>query len=623
MSPSSSTASISWPERLERVPTEPGIYIMRDRQGEVIYIGKAANLRARLRSYFGRSGDTRWFVGLLDRLLGDIETIVVANEKEALLLENTLIKRHQPRFNVKLRDDKAFLLLRVDTTLPYPRVELVRRVTEDRARYFGPYPSARTARELARLANRYFRLCTCSPGARARRTRPCLRFAMGHCSGACAGLVTPEDYARDVHAALLFLEGRRGELASMLQARMQEAAEALRFEDAARLRDQLRMVERAAERQRMVLAHQGDQDFHALARAGDAVAFSTLFLRQGLVSGQRTMVVTGMEFPDEEVLSQYINLYYDSGAEVPPTVVVPLALEDAGTKEEWLGELRGARVRVVQPRRGDQKRLLQTAQRNATLALAPALEDSGQQQEAARRLAERLGLPTPPQRIECADISAFHGDQAVGSVVSFVVGKPDKAHYRRYRIRTVQGADDFAMMREVLGRRLRRGQQEGDLPDLLVVDGGKGQLGVAEGVAAELGLTGRPALAGLAKSRVTGLRSDGSEAAAHSEERVFLPGRDEAVVLPPHTPECHLLARIRDEAHRFAITYHRGRRKKSTVRSSLDGIPGVGPSRRRQLLQRFGSVQAVRAASPEELAQLPGIGPQLADRILRALGRQV
>jgi len=614
--------SISWSRKLQRIPAEPGIYLMRDRQGEVLYIGKAANLRTRLRSYFGRSGDERWFVALLDSLLGEIETIVVANEKEALLLENTLIKKHRPRFNVKLRDDKAFLLLRLDLAQPFPRLELVRRIADDQARYFGPFPSARTARELARLVSRYFRLCTCSPGAMARRSRPCLRHAMGQCSGACAGLIDREAYARELQAALLFLEGRKSELIVLLQQRMQEAATGLRFEDAARLRDQIRAVERAVQRQHMVLAHQGDQDFHALARAGDTVAFCTLFLRRGLVSGQQRTMLGGMQFPDEEVLSQYINLFYDAGAEVPPLVVVPLPLEDLAAKEEWLGELRGAKVRVVQPRRSDQQRLLETAARNAALALEPALQDAGRQQEAARRLAERLGLPAPPRRIECVDISAFHGAQAVGSLAAFTDGRPDKARYRRYRIRTVQGADDFAMMRELLTRRLQRGLRDGDLPDLLLVDGGKGQLGVAEQVAAQLGIGGL-ALAGLAKSRAAGLRADGSEALEHGDERVFLPGRSEAVPLPPHTPERHLLERLRDEAHRFAVTYHRGRRGKSTLRSALDGIPGVGPARRKQLLQRFGSVQAVRAASPEELSRLPGIGPALAERILRALGRQV
>ncbi|MDY0058251.1 MAG: excinuclease ABC subunit UvrC [Myxococcota bacterium] len=610
-----------WAERLAEFPTEPGVYLMRDRQGTIVYIGKAANLRARLRSYFSSGGDGRAFVGLLQGLLGTIETVVVASEKEALLLENTLIKQHQPRFNVQLRDDKAFLLLRVDPRQPFARVELVRKLVDDGARYFGPYPSAATARELQRVVSRSFRLCSCSPAAFRRRTRPCLQHGMGRCSGGCVGLITAEEYQRDLQAALLFLEGRRRELLTGLQSRMAAAAEALRFEEAARLRDQLRLVQRAAEGQHMVLAHQGDQDFHAFARAGSTVAFATLLLRNGLVSGSFSTVLPDLEFPDEEVLGQYVSLYYDTGAQVPAQVVVPLRLEDAAARAEWLGERRGARVRVIVPHRQEQHRLLELATRNATLALAPLLRSDEQGQEALRRLAARLELAAPPRLLECVDISAFHGDAAVGSLVRFRDGLPDKGGYRRYRIRTVTGADDFGMMRELLLRRFRRGLAEGDLPELLVVDGGRGQLGVAVQVVAELGVTG-VALAGLAKSRTAGLRDDGSGALEHSDERVFLPGRDEPIPLPPHTPERHLLERLRDEAHRFAVTYHRQQRARG-VGSTLDGIPGIGPARRRELLRRFGSVQAIRAAAPEELARLPGIGEALAKRVLLALGRQL
>ena len=610
-----------WPDIQEHVPAEPGIYIMRDRQGEVVYVGKAVNLRSRLRSYLSPSGDGRAFVRLLDSLLGEVETIVVSNEKEALLLENTLIKRYQPRFNVRLRDDKGYPVLRVDLSQSFPRVELVRRIGDDNAQYFGPYPSARSVRQMLRLLNRHFKLRTCSDHAMALRSRPCLQHEMGRCSAPCAGLVEPEAYGKELEAATLFIKGRTNELLACLGERMQQAANSLAFEEAARLRDQIRDVEAARERQRMVLVQQGDQDFHALARAGSTVAFSTLFLRHGSVWGQRSMVLEEMEFPDQEVLSQYINLFYDSGGvEIPPKVVVPRLLEDAAAKAEWLSEKLGSRVRVLKARRGDQRRLLEMAARNAQLALMPEAEDEEQRARTLARLAALLGLPGPPRRMECVDISAFHGEHAVGSVVAFQDCMPDKARYRRYRIRSVQGNDDLAMMREVLSRRLRGGRESEELPDLLVLDGGKGQLGVAMEVLEELKLE-RPALVALAKSRTTGLRSDGSDAVARSEERVFLPGQGSALTLPHRSPERYLLERIRDEAHRFALTYHRKTRTKSTLKSCLDEIQGVGPARRRELLRRFGSVQALRAASPEEVARLAGFGTKLAERILQALGR--
>ncbi len=619
---SSNPSEGSWLERVGRFPTEPGIYLMRDAQREVIYVGKAANLRARLRSYFSASGDDRPFVRLLEGLLGDIETIAVSNEKEALLLENTLIKRYRPRFNVKLRDDKAFLVIRIDPKAQFPRAELVRRVDPDGAHYFGPYPSARAVREMQRLLNRHFRLRSCSDHVLGHRQRPCLQHSMGRCSAPCVGLVDAAAYAREVEGAVLFLGGRTQELVEALKARMQAAAEALAFEDAARLRDQVRAVEQSMERQRVVLAHGGDQDIHALHRAGSRVALATLHLRQGVVWGQRSTVLEGMAFPDEEVISQYINLLYDRGLEVPPVVVLPRSLEDQEAKAQWLSEKRGSRVRVQLALRGDQKRLLEMTRRNAALALGLEEEAADSKQRTLAGLAKLLGLERPPRRIECVDISAFHGDQAVGSVVAFRDAEPDRDRYRRYKIKTVEGSDDFAMMQEVLRRRLGRGQREGDLPDLLVVDGGLGQLGVAEAVCAELGLTS-PALAGLAKSRVQGLRGDGSGAAERSSERVFRPGASLPIVLAPESAECHLLQRLRDEAHRFAITFHRKRRAQATVGSALETIPGVGPARRRELLRRFGSLQGVRAASPEELGRLPGIGPALAERILRALGRNL
>ncbi len=596
-----------WRDLVGRIPEEPGIYLMKDRRGDVFYVGKAANLRARVRSYFTSSGDTRAFVKLLDSLLHDIETIVVDNETEALILENNLIKRYRPRFNVLLRDDKNFLVLRIDTRARFPRIELVRRVSDDGARYFGPYPSARSVRELVSQVDRAFGLRTCTDHTMATRTRPCLQHEMGRCSAPCVGLVSPEEYREDVRAAIAVLEGRSRELVDETRRAMEEAAAKLEFETAARLRDRLHALERAYHSQRMVIPGAGDLDVHGVARAGDRVALATMFVRHGMVWGQYAAVLEGMTFPDEEVVSQYINLFYDTGVEVPPKVLVPMTLEDSRAKAGWLSRRAGRRVEVVHPRRGDLAKLLALANKNASAALVTR-RGPGESAEALERLGELVGAPVG--HLECADISAFHGDHAVGAVAAFVDGRPEKARYRRYRIKVHPGrSDDFAMMEELLTRRLTRGLDEGDLPDLLLVDGGAGQVNVATRVMERLGIH-TVLVAGIAKAR----------ARKGTDERLVLPGKA-PIPLRAHTPERMLLERIRDEAHRFAIEYHRRLRARRTLTSDLDSIPGVGPSRRRQLLEAFGSIQGVRAASMEDLTRLPGIGPSLAKRILEALGR--
>ena len=611
-----------WREHVEQCPAEPGIYLMRDAAGAVVYVGKAANLRGRLRSYFASSGDDRPFVPLLAGLLGDIETVVVANEKEALLLENTLIKRHRPRFNVKLRDDKEFLRLRVDPRQQFPRVELVRHVHKDGARYFGPYTSARGVRQMLQLLNRHFKLRTCSDHVLTQRRRPCLQHEMGRCSAPCVGLVTAQRYAGEVEAALLFLAGRTSELVDGLRARMEAAALAQDYEEAARVRDQVRAVERAREEQSMVRSgERGDMDMHALARAGSVACVATLSVRRGRVCGSTSRILDEVPFPDEELLSQYIYQLYEHATDVPPDIWLPRELEDQAALSEWLAGVRGGPVRLRTPVRGEGRRLLELTERNARSDLETRLASGDSTRRGVLELTRLLDLPQAPRHMECVDISAFHGSEAVGSVVCFIDGQADKQRYRRFRIRTVEGSDDFGMLREVLHRRLKRGKQE--LPDLLVVDGGRGQLAVAEDVVASLGLGSALSLAGLAKARVAGLRKDGSGAVDHSEERVFLPGRPSPVELPRHSDARHLLERLRDEAHRFAVSFHRQRRNKGTVRSAIDSIPGVGAARRAALLQRFGSLPAIRAASADELARLPGIGPRLAERILRALGRDV
>ena len=604
-------------ERIDRLPTEPGVYLMRDRRGKVVYVGKAANLRSRVRSYFNRSGDDREFVHRLAGLLGDVETVVVRNDKDALLLENQLIKRHQPRFNVKLKDDKNYLSIRIDPSHPWPRAELTRRIRQDGARYFGPYESATAIRRTVRVLNRHFQLRTCSDRVLNNRGRPCMLYQIKRCPAPCVYDVDRGEYDADVAAAVLFLEGRRGPLLDGLRERMRESAEELNFERAAQLRDQIAAAERVLVRQEVVFTHGKDEDIFGFARGGDLAVVQILSVRDGHVRDSRRHPLKGVQIADADAVSSFVNLFYDRGAPVPHRVVVPMALEDAPAKEAWLSELRGSKVEVIHPKRGPRRRLMETACRNAALVLEEAGREEGHRQAVLDTLAERLRLREAPRIIDCADISLFQGSEPVGSVVRFVDALPHTDGYRRYQVKRVQGTDDFAMMHEVLTRHLRRRHAEEALPDLLVVDGGKGQLNVALAAMRDVGIEGLPAV-GLAKSRVEGEGKDGG--VVRSPERIFLPGAKDPLVLRQTSPEIHLLARIRDEAHRFAITYHRSRRKKRTLRSVLDDIPGVGPARRRALLRAMGSVDGIRAASVEDLTGVNGVGPALAAQVLAHLG---
>ncbi|MCK6573778.1 excinuclease ABC subunit UvrC [Myxococcota bacterium] len=609
---------------LDRIATEPGVYLMKDRDGVIFYVGKAANLRARLRQYFGATSDRRFFVGLLDRLLADVEVVITLTEKEALILENELIKKHQPRFNVELKDDKSFLHLRIDDRAEWPRIDVVRRPKKDGARYFGPYHSASKIRETLKVVERHFQLRNCDDLTFKNRARPCLQYQIGRCPGPCVLPVDRDEYQRGVQAVALFLQGKRGELVERLRDQMERAAEDLEFERAARYRDQMQAVSGSLEHQQIIQGAAIDQDVFGLYRQGSHVDVAALFVRKGRLQGSRTFSFADQEVPDTEVLGSFLNLYYHAGNDVPDEVVLPLVLESAEALTERLAELAGRRVVLRAPSRGPARRLVEMAEKNAEQAFFQARRAEAMQNGALVKLKHRLRLANLPFRIECYDISIFQGAAPVASRVVFEGGVPKRADYRHYKIRDVEGTDDFAMMREVLMRRLKRGvgQQDGhegdDLPDLLVVDGGKGQLGVATTVAADLGITGVD-IVGLAKSRV----QDGQDAAGgaiRSSERVFLPGRKDPIPLLPHTDELHLMTYLRDEAHRFAITFHRHVRQTSTLRTMLDDIPGIGPSRRRALLRRFGSAERVAAATEAEIAAVPGIGPVRAAEITAFLG---
>ncbi len=605
-------------EKLEALPTGPGVYLMKGRRGEVIYVGKAVNLRARVKSYFGRSSDTRAFIPILEGLLGDVETVVVSNEKEALLLENELIKRHQPRFNVLLKDDKNYICLRLDHTQPYPRLEVVRRFQADGAQYFGPYASASSIRETLRIVNRYFQLRTCSDHVLANRKRPCLLYQIGRCPAPCVHPVAHEEYHRNVREVALFLEGRAGELTTSLKGRMRESAKELRYEEAARLRDQLFAIERSLERQTVAFSEPLDQDVFAHHREADRFLVYVLYVRQGRLNGGQAFLFTGQEFPDAELLLSFVNLYYAQGNLVPDEVLLPEALEGEGEAlAELLTERRGNKVRVLVPRRGERSRLLDMARANASQAFAEQRRSSQETEGVLARLADVLGLRRLPRRMECFDISHFQGSAVVGSAVAMTEGELDKSRYRHFRVKLTRGQDDFASIYEVVGRRLRRGLADGDLPDLLVIDGGKGQLGAAHAALRDAGVTELDVV-GLAKARE--LDGPGREApVVRSPERIFVLGRRDPVVLRQTSPELFLLTRLRDEAHRFAITYQQKLMRRRNFQSVLEDISGVGAGRKRALLRHFGSLKRVRAASIEELSQAEGVSVGLAERIHAAL----
>ncbi len=582
-------------QKLDALPAACGVYLMKDRHSKVIYVGKAVNLRARVRSYFQAAGDERVFTEHLVPKVADIDWVIVATEKEALILENNLIKQFKPRFNINLKDDKTFLSLRLDRRQPFPRLELVRRYTaEEGVRYFGPYSSAASARETLRIVNRVFPIRKCPDTVFRNRTRPCLYYELGRCVAPCVGYVDAAAYGELLDEVELFLRGRSQELAERLRERMRQAAERHEFEMAARYRDQLAAVERTIEKQVVAGPQSVDRDVFGYYTEGGAMQVQGLLVRRGKLEDVPAYGFDTKGYPAPAAFEEFLKQFYGRTRFIPPEVLVPVELPDAGVLAEWLAERRGARVEIARPQRGEKARLIEMAERNAESAFRAAHATERDRARTLERLQVALGLGRLPRRIECYDISNLGGAEAVGSQVTFDRGTPNKALYRRYRIKTIVGADDYAMMHEVLSRRLRRGVEEGDLPDLIMVDGGLGHLAVAEAAMQAEGVTGVDLIA-LAKGR------------ERTEERVFVPQRPEPIVLARDAPELHLLERVRDEAHRFAVTYHRKLRAQPYKGSVLDRIPGIGPARKKALVAHFGSVRAIRAASAEDLAKAEGI----------------
>ena len=592
--------------KIKALPRKPGVYLMRDHEGRIIYIGKATELRSRVRSYF-TGHDTRNFVQHLDDLLGDVEVIITFNPKEAQILENTLIKKHKPRFNIMLRDDKTYLSLRINTAHAWPRVDVVRRPAKDGSLYFGPYHSSSSAREMLQLVNRHFQLRTCRDSVLYNRARPCLQYQIKRCPGPCVFPISRDDYMKDVKAAAMFLGGKNDDLIRTLEQRMMEAAERYEYESAAQIRDQLEAVRTSLTKQRAVVSNLVDRDVIGLYREGEAVAVSVLHIRGGAMQDLRGYTFEHQIFPTASILEDFIaQLYALDSAEPPAEVVVSEELASAEELEELLSERRGTRSLIITPRRGDRVALLELAAENARQLFAERLTSLERSASVLARIKDKLHLDTYPTRIECFDISNFQGKQVVASQVVFENGLAKKSDYKRYRIRTVEGQDDFASMFEVLRRRARRAREGSDpMPDLIVIDGGKGQLGMAVAALADLGLRDQ-AIVSLAKSRVTGIEPS-SDGTVRSPERVFRPGQKNPIILRANTDECLLLERIRDEAHRFAITFHRELRNRETIFSAMEQIPGIGRERGRLLLRHFGSARKVKAASLRELESVPGL----------------
>ncbi len=606
-------------EKLDGLPSQPGVYLMRDGAGKVIYVGKAKDLRARVRAYF-RGGDGRSQIEFLMRRVADVESLVTSTEKEALILENNLIKQYKPRYNIRLKDDKSYLSIKINAQHPWPRIFATRKIVKDGGRYFGPYSSAIAVRETIDIIEKHFLLRSCTENNFKNRARPCLQYQIKRCLAPCVLAVDPEDYQEHLRQAILFIEGKSQQLLDEIKQRMREKADSLEFEAAAKIRDQIQAVERTVEKQRMVAHWGSDQDVFGLYREGGFIEVQVLFVRQGKLTGNQAYSLEDLEFSDQEVMEALLTQFYQGDRFVPDEILLPVELSDQEVREEYLGERKGKKVSLLYPQRGDKRQLVGMAQENARLSFFERHDQEKAREKMLLELQQKLRLRHYPQRIECYDISNIQGSHAVGSMVTFFNGEPDKDHYRHYRIRTValdSRGDDFGMMFEVLKRRFSRGVESGDLPDLVVVDGGKGQLGVALAVMKELGVEDLDVIA-LAKMKVQS--SPRSSEVERTEDRVFLPGQTNPVLLRRNSNALFLLQRVRDEAHRFAITYHKKLRGKQTFYSLLDRIPGIGGMRKRALLRAFGSVKRIQEATLEDLLKVPSINEKVAQEILRTLG---
>jgi len=600
--------------KLATLPQVPGVYLMLNEAGEVIYVGKAINLRNRVRSYFQKSANHPLKVRVLVENIADLEYIVTDSELEALILENNLIKKHNPRYNVRLKDDKSYPYIKVTVQETFPRVLMVRKRLKDGARYFGPYTDVTVVKKTLSFLRTLFPLRTCNKVIEeGGQDRPCLNFHIGRCLAPCAGLISKEKYGEMIEEVIMFLEGRIDRLIPDLTRKMQEAASQLEYEKAARFRNQIRGLETLQERQKIVVEKAEDQDYIGYARHGELACVQVFFVRGGkLVGRDHFMLECSADEEGSEILRAFLQQYYEDASYIPREVLTPVPLGESEVLENWLASLKGQRVYLRTPQRGAKKQLLDLVMKNAQVGLDETRSRTSFKQRAMERalqdLQELVGLAEPPERIEAFDISNLQGTNVVASLVVWENGDFKSSDYRRFRIRSVEGApNDYAAMGEAVSRRFKRGLEEqkektgeqkfSAFPDLVLIDGGKGQLGVALGVRDELGLI--IPFVSLAEKR----------------EEIYLEGQSQPVIWPDDSPGLLLLRKIRDEAHRFALTYHRNLRGKATRGSVLDEIPGIGPKRKKALIRHFGSIKAIRSATCEELAEVSGINEKLAAEI--------
>lgn len=606
-------------ERLRGAPTRPGVYLLKDESGIVLYVGKASNLRNRLRSYFGSPQNLAPKIRSMVARVADYECIVTESEQEALILECNLIKGQRPQYNARLKDDKSYPYIKIDLSEEFPQVYITRRVhKDDGARYFGPYASAGSVRKTLDLLKKLFPYRSCTKVITGKDPRPCLDYFIHRCVGPCIGAVNKEEYREVIDQVMLFMEGKTDATVKSLRHRMDESADNLQFEKAAVLRDQIRAIESVNEGQKVLSLRAVNQDVIAVAQGKNEAWVEVFFTRQGKLIGRDHFIMEGTQ--DDEpvkILTAFVKQFYDASPYVPPQILLQHPIEEVEVVRSWLQEKRQGRVALVVPRRGEKRKLVKMVEENAAQGLEQLklkwISDEDVLESSMVELQEALNLPRKPWRMECYDISNIQGTNSVGSMVVFEGGKARGPHYRRFKVKTVEGVDDYSMMREVLTRRFKRMDARqgngaaaqrppeetwGIVPDLVLIDGGKGHLGAALQVFLELGISDIP-LASLAKEN----------------EELFVPHTPEPIVLPRNSQALFLVQRIRDEAHRFAITYHRQLRSKGSITSALDLVPGIGPKRRRMLMRRFGGIKAIREAPLDDLAAVPGMTITMAQKV--------
>jgi len=600
-------------EQLNQLPVNPGVYLLKDAEGNILYVGKAANLHHRVRAYFGTGQKLSPKLQRMVARVSDLDFFVTTSEQEALILELNLIKRHRPHYNVRLKDDKTFPYLKIDPNEDWPRVYITRRLAQDGGHYFGPFASAKSVRQTLKIIKRIFPFRSCSKPITGTDSRPCLWYHVGKCLAPCISAVSKEEYAEVIKQVILFLEGKQEKVVQGLESQMNKAAEALEFEKAALIRDQVQAIHEVIEGQRIAATVRGEQDVIAFAQDKDQAYVQVFFIRGGKLIGRESFVLQGTRSEEpSQIMTSFIKQFYHSAPSIPPLLLLQCPVEDKLVIEDWLRGKRGDKVSIQVPQRGTKKQLVnivaENAQQGLTQLKIKQLAAPKVLEIALAEIARELRLPHPPLRMEGYDISNIQGTSAVGSMVVFDKGRPKPAHYRRFRIKTVSGADDYAMLHEVLKRRFKRSRDTSAestwaiIPDLVLIDGGKGQLNAAQAAMRAVSADSVP-VASLAKEN----------------EYIFIPQKTKPIILSGNSPGLQLLQRLRDEAHRFALSYHHKIRQKRAFASAFDNISGIGAKRKRSLLRQFGSVRAIQEASLEELAATKGMSQSLARRIKESL----